>query len=591
MLDVEDLAVTYHTVGGPLPAVRGVGMSLAAGETLGLVGESGCGKTSVVRALLGLLPRSARVTGSIRIGGEEVVGADEVTLRRLRGGRVALVPQGAMSSLNPIMTVGAQVAESVRAHRDTTRAEAEQVAGDLLGQVGLAARWASAYAHQLSGGMRQRAVIAMALAGDPDVIVADEPTTGLDVLVQARILDLFQELTAERGLGLLLVSHDLRVVLSRADRINVLYAGRTVESTSVYSLRTAARHPYSRGLLGAVPRIGRPGWGSILGTAADPASLAPGCAFAPRCPNVIDICHRVDPPLSPHGDVRVACHAPVRGPAAADTGIMEPVGAADERDNLVVFAAVTKTFTSRAGLFRTQATPVLNGVDLHIGRAEIVGLAGVSGSGKTTLARMLVGLVDPTSGTVHVAGEQVGRLPRRALRRHRRQVALIEQDPYDALHPGMRVAELVAEPLRIAGFRGDLAEPVVAALASVGLPVSLAFRRTRPGQLSGGQQQRVALARALVTDPVLLIADEPTSMLDVSTRASIAATLIRLRDDRGLAVLLITHDLAEASKVCDRICVLNDGQIIEAGPAHDIVLSPQHAHTRNLLEAVASSSH
>lgn len=589
MLDVRDLAVTYGTASGTVAAVRGVDLSLAAGGTLGLVGESGCGKTSVVRALFGLLPHNARVTGSIRICGEEVVGAEEARLQRLRGGRIALVPQGAMSSLDPIMTIGAQVAESVRAHRGTSRDEAEHISHDLLSRVGLAARWPASYPHQLSGGMRQRAVIAMALAGDPDVIVADEPTTGLDVLVEARILDLFGEVTAERGLALLLVSHDLRVVLSRADRVNVLYAGRTVESRSVGSLRAAPRHPYSAGLLGAVPRIDRPGWVSIPGSAADPTDLPAGCAFAPRCSNAVEICGAVDPELAADGAGLLACHEPVDF-AASYPSVERRTASVGGHDELVVFEGVSKSFTDRKGLFRTNTTPVLDGVDLRVGRAEIVGLVGASGSGKTTLARMLVGLVTPTAGTLHVDGEEIGQLRRKGLRRHRRRVALIEQDPYDALHPGMRVADLVAEPLRIAGVRGDVAEAVRVALAAVGLPLTADFRRTRPGQLSGGQQQRVALARALITDPVLLVADEPTSMLDVSTRAAIAATLTRLRDERGLAVLLITHDLAEASKVCDRICVLHEGRIIEAGPAGEVVGNPQHTHTQELLAAAVPAA-
>ncbi|MFI6498995.1 ABC transporter ATP-binding protein [Nonomuraea typhae] len=573
MLSITEMSVRYHG----LAAVDRVSLDVGDGEVVALVGESGCGKTSLAKALLGLLPAGAEVTGSALLGDDDLARRTDWT--GVRGREVAIVPQGAMSGLSPVHKVGGQLTEMLTLHGGRARP------GELLERVGLGAEHLTCYPHELSGGQRQRVAIALALAGEPALLVADEPTTGLDAIIQRQVLTLLTSL----GIGMLIVSHDLAALAPHADRVAVMYAGRLAE---VRAKGAPARHPYTLGLLTATPATDRAiPWGSVPGAAPALGRAAGGCRFAPRCPLVRDVCRTEDPPLVDD----LACHHP--------GAPVYPVVPRTAPSSGTAVAALTGV----RHVYRRRGVEALKGVDLTVRAGEIVGLVGESGSGKSTLARIVLGLIRPTAGRVEVAGEELTGRRGRALRRVQRRVGFVHQDPYDSLHPGMRVGALVAEPLVLSRERperlgrerlerlgrerperpgragGDREALVLAALEAAGLPCDRDFLRRFPGQLSGGQRQRVSIARALVNEPVLLIADEATSMLDVSTRAGIASTLRALATERGLAVVFVTHDLGEAVQSCDTIVVLRSGEIVERGPAADLAAAPTHPYTRELL--------
>ncbi|MEU7830289.1 MULTISPECIES: ABC transporter ATP-binding protein [unclassified Nonomuraea] len=558
------LALKELTVGyGGLTAVDGINLDVADSEIVALVGESGCGKTSLVRALLGLLPRTATVTGSALLDGEhELTG--RVDWRGIRGSRVAIVPQGAMTGLSPVHRIEAQLTEMLTLHGGQAQP------GDLLERVGLKHGMLRRYPHELSGGQRQRVAIALALAGEPRLLIADEPTTGLDAITQRQVLALLSGL----GISTLIVSHDLAGLMPYADRAAVMYAGRLAEVRSAGTLSREHAHPYTTGLLTATPVADRQvPWGSIPGSAPALDLLPDGCRFAPRCPLATDRCTSEQPHLRPHGEAQVACHHPDEAAYPVVPRAEHAQGPPVVRVNQVRHAYRTRSRTVEA----------LRGVDLDIHAGEIVGLVGESGSGKSTLARIILGLLHPSEGQVEISGEDLTARRGRALRRLQRRIGFVHQDPYDALHPGMRVASLVAEPLVLAGVKGE--QRVRDAITAAGLPETSEFLQRFPGQLSGGQRQRVSIARALAADPILLIADEATSMLDVSTRAGIATTLRALATDRGLAVLFVTHDLGEAVQSCDRIVVLRNGTVVEDGASEDVSRTPSHPYTVQLLEA------
>ncbi|MGM0618786.1 MAG: dipeptide ABC transporter ATP-binding protein [Actinomycetota bacterium] len=587
LLELGDLEVTYRLPDREVQAVRGVDLDLLAGRTLGVVGESGCGKSTLVRTVLGLLPANARTEGSLRLDGQDLLGASEQVWGRVRGRRIGFVPQGAMSGLNPVHRVGAQIAETLVLHRGRSRSEARTEAPGWLERVGLPARRARDFPHEFSGGMRQRVVIAMTLAARPDLIVADEPTTGLDQVVQTQILDLLAGLARDSGAALILVSHDLPAIAPRCDDLAVMYAGEVVERGPTGQLVAAPRHPYSAGLLAASPRLDR-AWAQIPGPTPDPAAPPRGCAFHPRCPHVLERCHLDAPELRPVDDGQVACHLwdPGRD-RTADTGqgfpVLPPLPAASDRPGagvpLVQVDELSVTFRMR----RRHEVAALRGISVALHRGEALGLLGRSGSGKSTLLRCVLGLQPPSGGQVTVDGQDPAALSPKALRALRRRIGFVGQDPFDTLHPAWSVERLVAEPLRVVGAQPDTAR-VGVALDRAGLPSTSDFLARIPAELSGGQRQRVALARALVTEPAVVLADEPTSMLDVSIRAGIATTLRSLCDD-GVAVLLVTHDIAEAAHVCDRLAVLDDGALVEHGPADRVIAAPTAVATRELLAA------
>ncbi|WP_405761886.1 ABC transporter ATP-binding protein [Streptomyces sp. NBC_01420] len=527
ILELDGLGVVFTTESGEVPAVRGVSLHVAPGETLALVGESGSGKSTIALAAMGLLTGNARATGSAVIAGTQVVGARESDLAALRGRTASMVFQEPATALDPLTRVGRQIAEVIRNHRDVSAKEAAAEAVALLRKVGIPEpeKRAAAYPFQLSGGQRQRVVIAMAIANDPALLIADEPTTALDVTVQAEILDLLRRLAAETGTGVLLVTHNMGVVADFADRVAVMYHGEIVETGPVEDVLLRPSHDYTRRLLGAVPRL----------------SVAEADKAAPA--------------------------------AAAEAPDTDPV--AELRDVSVVFGR------------GKNAVRALDGVSLAVHPGQTLGLVGESGSGKSTASRVALGLIAPTSGTVSLFGTDLGRARSRARRALRAGIGVVLQDPVASLDARMTVGECVAEPLRVhhKGLSAkDRRSKVAAILDRVRLPRELADRA--PRELSGGQRQRVSLARALVLEPRLLVADEPTSALDVSVQQAVLEVISELQDELGFACLFVSHDLAVVQHFAQRVVVLRGGRIQEQGPTGETLLHPETDYTRGLLAAV-----
>lgn len=527
ILELDDLGVVFSTETGEVPAVRGVSLHVRPGETLALVGESGSGKSTIALAAMGLLAGNARATGSATIAGTQVVGARETDLTALRGRTASMVFQEPATALDPLTRVGKQIAEVIRNHRKVSAKDAAAEAVGLLRKVGIPEpeRRAGSYPFQLSGGQRQRVVIAMAIANDPALLIADEPTTALDVTVQAEILDLLRRLAAETGTGVLLVTHNMGVVADFADRVAVMYQGEIVETGPVEDVLLRPSHDYTSRLLAAVPRLSV----AEAGQSAPPAS-----ALHPDTEPVVEL-----------------------------------------RDISVVFGR------------GKNAVRALDEVSLAVHAGETLGLVGESGSGKSTASRVALGLIPPSSGTVSLFGTDLGRTRPRARRALRAGIGVVLQDPVASLDARMTVGECIAEPLRV-HRRGlsakDRQSRIAAILDRVRLPRELA-RRT-PRELSGGQRQRVSLARALVLEPRLLVADEPTSALDVSVQEAVLEVISELQDELGFACLFVSHDLAVVQHFAQRVVVLRGGRIQEQGPTGATLLHPETDYTRRLLAAV-----
>jgi peptide/nickel transport system ATP-binding protein len=608
-LEVRDLHVWFEVDSGELHAVQGVDLDVPAGERIGLVGESGCGKTTLMMAMMGLLPPSATVAGEIRLDGHDLLAGGESSMAAHRWTDIALVFQGAMNALNPVKRIAWQITEPMLVHHTEDRAGARRRAIELLELVGLPARTASLYPHELSGGMRQRVAVAMALACRPKILLADEPTTALDVMVQAQLLELLTSLSVELGLALVLVTHDLPIVIETCQRAAVMYAGRIAEEGTIARLTAEPAHPYTRMLLAATPDLDDDlPTRSIDGSPPRLDRPIEGCSFRDRCDRVGGRCATELPVLRPvaGGGARelAACHHPgPPPPAAGDEAQALAVATArvrvvpgDERP-IAEIRELHASFPVRRGVLGTvlrrprRVAHAVDGVSLTLERGELLALVGESGSGKTTTAQTMLGTVAMAAGSVTLNGVDiatVGRVGHKALRR---EVQIVYQDPYEALDPRLRVRQLVAEPLqvhRIARSRADRAARVADALTQVGLtPVDLYLERY-PHQLSGGQRQRVAIAAGLVLEPKLLIADEPVSMLDVSMRAGILNLLDGLRRDGDLAVLMITHDLSTVIHHADRVAVMYGGRIVEQGPTREVIADPRHPYTAALLSVVPS---
>ncbi|WP_435137108.1 dipeptide ABC transporter ATP-binding protein [Actinacidiphila sp. bgisy144] len=557
ILDLDDLGVVFSTETGDVPAVRGVSLHVRPGETLALVGESGSGKSTVALASIGLLPDNAHATGRARLGATDVVATGENQLARLRGRTVSMVFQEPATALDPLTRIGDQIAEVIRNHRPLSAREARQAAVELLRRVGIPepARRASAFPFELSGGQRQRVVIAMAIANDPVLLIADEPTTALDVTVQAEILDLLRRLTAETGTGVLLVTHNMGVVADFADRVAVMLQGEIVETGPVEDVLLRPRHDYTKRLLAAVPRL----------TVAEPEEAAPrGVAAGTGTKSGAS---------ATSGSARSG---------SARSGSARSAGAAGSAESVVDLRAVTVAFGRGRGAVRA-----LDDVSLSVRPGETVGLVGESGSGKSTAARVALGLVRPTAGTVTLFGADLRKVSARARRSLRSGVGVVLQDPVASLDARMSVGECVAEPLRVHRRRMSSKERqdrVADILDRVRLPRG--FARRTPRELSGGQRQRVSLARALVLDPRLLVADEPTSALDVSVQEAVLQVITELQDDLGFACLFVSHDLAVVQDFAARVVVMRAGRIEEQGPSEVTLLHPATDYTRRLLAAV-----
>lgn len=594
-LDIRAMSVDFDGVA----VVRDADAQIGRGRILGLVGESGSGKSTLGLSVPGLVPHPGRIRAeAVMLGPLDLRRLGRRGLEKIRGRDVAIVPQAAMSVLDPTMTVRDQVAESAALGAGAAGAAAR--AGDLLTQVGLPADRHRAFPHQLSGGQRQRVVIAMAIANGPKLVIADEPTTGLDVINQQAILDLLDELRVRLDFDLWLISHDLPLVASRADDLVVMYGGRVVEAGPARLVVSRPQHPYTSMLLEAFPSLhsAAPSLRPVPGEVPDPRELPPGCAFAPRCPHRSDDCDRVLPAERTIEGVMVACHnAPVgprppespgsttgvvmASPASFPPAAQEAAGPALSLDNVRV------VYPGRRG---RPGVTALDGASLQVGVGESVAIIGRSAAGKSTIARLALGLVQPASGLVALLGQPTTGVTRRELRELRRRVQMVFQDPYGSLHPHMTVEALVSEPLKVAGVgRDERAERVAAALRRLGLVPVEAYLSRHPGTLSGGQRQRVALARTLVAEPELIVADEPASMLDASLRATVAGHLLSVREALGATLVFITHDISLARLVADRIVVLCAGHVVEDGPAERLVDAPSHTETAALIDAARRS--
>ncbi|WP_344266446.1 ABC transporter ATP-binding protein [Actinomadura napierensis] len=596
VLAVRGLTVRYAP---DVHAVRGVGFDVGAGEVLGVVGESGSGKTALALAIMGLLPPAARATGSVRLRGDELLGRSDAELSRVRGKDLAMVFQDPLSALTPVHPVGDQIAETIRVHAGATRAAARARAVELLDLVGIpgAARRARAYPHEFSGGMRQRVMIAMAIANDPVAIVADEPTTALDVTVQAQVLDVLRTAQQATGAAIVLITHDLGVVAGFADRIMVMYAGRAVESGPVEEVYRRPRMPYTIGLLQSLPRLGTAAGArpvAIEGTPHGASAGDGGCAFLPRCPVAVDACGGQEPepvPVGPSGHTAACVNT------AATTGPGEvfplpdavPPPARPPRCErpvvLEVEALVRHHPLYRGTLFRRRvgAVHAVDGIGFDVREAETLALVGESGCGKTTALMEILRLGRPQGGRVAVLGEDTAALCAARRKALRRDLQVVFQDPFTSLDPRMRVADIVAEPLAAHGVRAPSGR-VRELLDLVGLDPAHAARY--PYGLSGGQRQRVGIARALALEPRLLLLDEPVAALDVSVQAGVIDLLEGLRNRLGIAYLFVAHDLAVVHRIADRVAVMYMGRIVEIGSVGEVYGRPAHPYTRALLDAV-----
>ena len=603
VLSVRNLSVTFTGSGRDVPAVRDISFDVHAGEVLGIVGESGSGKSVTSLAISGLLPPTARVAGTIRVGEVEVTTADAETLRRMRGREVGMIFQDPTTTLNPVLPIGRQVIEGQVSHGFVTQAEAPARAAALLREVDIPDPDARVgqYPHQFSGGMRQRAVIAMAMAGQKRLIIADEPTTALDVTVQAQVLAVLAKRQAETGAAVILITHDLGVVAETADRVAVMYGGRIVETGTVREIFAAPRHPYTVGLLQSLPRLDvvADRLVPIPGQPPTPARLPPGCAFRPRCPIGRDrpLCGAADPTLhaaTPDTSRAAACHFQDEIPTLLGAP-MPPLAAATPKPSaatapppLLEVENLQVHFPIRTGLLRRQTGSVraVDGVSLQVRPGETLGLVGESGCGKTTTGRAIMGLVRATGGSIRFGGDEVTTMDPAALRRTRRNMQYIFQDPYASLNPIKTVGDIVAEPLRIHGLFDDAGgmKRVAELFELVGLSPTMLGRY--PAEFSGGQKQRIGIARALALAPKLLILDEPVAALDVSIQAQVVNLLQDLQKELGLAYLFIAHDLSVVRHICNRVAVMYLGRIVEQADRDTLYERPTHPYTQSLLSAV-----
>jgi peptide/nickel transport system ATP-binding protein len=601
LIEVEDLRVRFPTGRGVVEAVNGISFSIRPGERLAIVGESGSGKTVTALSLMGLVPHPGRVSGSVRLKGDELVGAGERALSRFRGGTIGLVPQDPTAALDPLKTIGFHIEQSLRLHAKLGRREARASALDLLRQVHIGdpeARMRQ-YGHELSGGMAQRAVIASVIAPEPELLVADEPTSALDATTADGILELIGGLNRDRGLAVLMITHDLGVVARFAERVIVVYAGRIVEEGSVEDVFTWPKHPYTRGLLDSVPgALGRRAVGAIPGAVPDLTSLPSGCAFHPRCflSGGRTRCRDEAPPLVARDGAlhRSACHFAEELKPRELAGAIAETKPAEQRTaspggELVALDGVSKSFAVKGHAFREGGeVRAVDGVSLGIRPGEVLALVGESGSGKTTTGKLILGLESPSAGQICFDGREIPVGERRPKELQRR-MQVVFQNPDSSLNPRMRVEDIIAEPLKVHGIgtAAERRERVVELLEHVGLSAQHVGRY--PFEFSGGQRQRIAIARALAPRPDFIVCDEPVTALDVSIQAQILDLLQRIQRDEGLAYLFIAHDLSVVRQLADRVAVMYCGHVVEVADADAFFLQPHHPYSVALLSAMSSS--
>jgi oligopeptide/dipeptide ABC transporter ATP-binding protein len=652
VLEITNLSTHIKLTSSVVQAVGNVDMHVEAGETLGIVGESGCGKSMTGLSIMGLLPPGGSIVeGSISLNGRDLVGLPDHEMRQIRGNEVAMVFQDPLTSLDPTKTIGYQVAEPVRLHRGASNSEALDRAAEVLGLVGLPRpkERLSDFPHQLSGGLRQRVMIAMALACEPKLLIADEPTTALDVTIQAQILTLLRDLKDRLGMAMVLITHDMGVIAGHADRVNVMYAGRVVETAEANELFSGMRHPYTQALLASIPLLGSDrdkALHAIAGLPPDLSSPPDGCRFAARCAYATDKCRGEEPPLTGPDAHLFSCFHPVDGPlelavvgeggpSAEDTGLTvvatekaaegeevadvpvadeavanglakdvpavevservpapaaaSPVPATQDGRPLLEVKDLVKEYPVTSGAIlqrKVGSVKAVSGISFELGAGETLGLVGESGCGKTTVGKMIVALEKPNSGSVLLSGRDVSAMGGGSLRKVRRDLQLMFQDPYSSLDPRMRVGSIIREPLQIQGIGSarEQRDRVFDLLAEVGLPRNAVERY--PHEFSGGQRQRIGLARALTLNPRVIVADEPVSALDVSIRAQVLNLMKRLQASHGLSYVVISHDLAVVKYLAERIGVMYLGKLVELGSSTDVYERAAHPYTAGLIGTI-----
>jgi peptide/nickel transport system ATP-binding protein len=605
ILQVDSLRTVFHTGGAMVRAVDGVSFEIARGETLALLGESGCGKSMTALSIMRLVPEPAGriVGGSVRLHNEDLLALPEAAMRDVRGKRIAMIFQEPMTSLNPVLTVGQQIEESLVRHLGLKGEAARKRVVELLDSVGIPdpARRYAEYPHQLSGGMKQRVMIAMALAGEPELLIADEPTTALDVTIQAQVLELMRKLQKDTGMAILLITHDLGVVAEMADRVAVMYAGQIVETADRDEFFRAPKHPYSQKLFQSLPNMGKRDQplAVIRGSVPSLATEFRGCRFTPRCDFAWGTCHDVVPNwIKQAEDGGVLCHlydeAVPKGEPEYKPGpeSREPHAALAAANEAVLrVEAMQVFFPVRKGLFQREAQHVraVDGIDLHISAGRTVALVGESGCGKTTVGKGILQLIRPTGGRVRFDGVELTAMSMRQLRPHRADIQIIFQDPFSSMNPRMRVGSIIEEGM-ITQAKGGNAQARAARVDELLRQVGLSpeVKQRYPHEFSGGQRQRICIARALAVEPKLIICDEPTSALDVSVQAQILNLLKDLQHQLGLAYLFITHNLSVVEYLAHEVAVMYLGRIVEQGTVEDVMRNAKHPYTHALLAAVPS---
>ena len=603
LLSVRDLKAYFASSKGPIRAVDGVSFDVRRGETFALLGESGCGKSMTALSIMQLLPPQAagNVSGAVILDGKDLLTLPEMAMQNVRGRRIAMIFQEPMTSLNPVLTVGEQIGEVLERHRGLRGTALHNRVLELLDAVGIPdrARRYHEYPHQLSGGMKQRVMIAIALAGEPELLIADEPTTALDVTIQAQILELLQQLQKDTGMAILLITHDLGVVAGTADHVAVMYAGHIVEQAKREDFFARPLHPYSQKLFASVPAKGKRGQplAVIQGSVPSLAQEFIACRFADRCDYAWQTCREQAPRwLEVTPDHGARCHLidPAIAQPVRKAPSTVPVGhAANEileaGQNLLEVSRLKVHFPIHKGLFKRVAGHVkaVDGVSLALQRGRTVALVGESGCGKTTVGKALLQLIRPTAGSVEYNGLELTHLSVKELRPHRRDLQIIFQDPYSSMNPRMMVGDIIEEGMlaqNIGGSATERRQRIDVLLAQVGLSAEAKHRY--PHEFSGGQRQRICIARALAVGPKIIVCDEPTSALDVSVQAQILNLLKGLQDELGLAYLFITHNMSVVEYLAHTVAVMYLGRIVEHGTVEEVLKSPKHPYTQALLSAV-----
>ncbi len=611
VLSVRDLRVSFASEAGRVDAVRGVSFDLEAGKTLGIVGESGSGKSVTSLAIMGLLDENARVTGSIQFEGEELLGKTDKQMSVIRGNGMAMVFQDPLTSLTPVFTIGDQLIEALTVHRSLSRTDAWDRSLELLRLVGIPEpeKRMKSFPHEFSGGMRQRVVIAIAMANNPRLIICDEPTTALDVTIQAQILDLIEKAQDETGAAVIMITHDMGVVARTADDVMVMYAGKPVEHAPAHELFHRTRMPYSIGLLGAIPRVDKTEKEPLTPIKGNPPlliDLPDACPFAARCPIAVAACVEREPELLPvaTGSGQAHLAACIRADEIDDDGRIGglpvyPVAPIPEseltrtpREQRPVTLEVrnmVKTFPLTKGAFlkrKVGEVQAVKGVSFDVREGETMAIVGESGSGKTTTLLQIMDFEKQADGDIIIAGTSVNELHDRKLeRRLRRDIQIVFQDPMGALDPRMTVTDIIAEPMRAIGMaKDDVNARVQELMDLVGL--NPAHRDRFPGAFSGGQRQRIGIARALSTNPKIIVLDEPVSALDVSIQAGVINLLDELKVKLGLSYLFVAHDLSVIRHIADRVAVMYLGEFVEHGDVDEVFDNPQHPYTQALLSAI-----